>query len=149
MVPRPSLQEGMPSSDWIEEEVHKHKEEVMEEEPQLVDCMMHALAGYGNLQTMKVRGLLKQQPITILIDTGSTNKFMNNKVATWMVLHIEGCSRFDVKVADSRILKYDLRCLCVKLILQDQEIVDDFFLPLDDYDVLLGIEWLTMLGDIS
>ncbi|RRT52801.1 hypothetical protein B296_00035656 [Ensete ventricosum] len=45
--------------DNSKEEVHEHKEEVMEEEPQPADCMMHALASYANRQTMKV-GLLKQ-----------------------------------------------------------------------------------------
>ncbi|RZR81941.1 hypothetical protein BHM03_00008251 [Ensete ventricosum] len=90
---------------------------------------------------MKVGGLLKQQPITVLINTGSTNNFMNNKVAVRMALPIEDCSRFDVKVANGRILKCDRRCLRVKLLLQDQEIIADFFLlPLDDYEVVLGIE---------
>ncbi|RWW02021.1 hypothetical protein GW17_00034912 [Ensete ventricosum] len=59
---------------------------------------------------MKVRGLLKQQPITVLIDTGSTNNFMNNKVAVRMALHIEDCSMFNVKIADGQILKCDQRC---------------------------------------
>ena len=99
---------------------------------------------------MKVGGLLKQQPITVLIDTGSTNNFLNSKVAARMTLHIEGCSKFDVKVADGRILKCDQRCLQVKLLLQDQEIITDFFLlPIDDYEAVLGIEWLTTLGDVS
>ena len=61
---------------------------------------MDALVGYANPQTMKVGGLLKQQPITILIDTGSTNNFMNSKVAIQMALLMENCSWFDVKVAD-------------------------------------------------
>ncbi|RZS17013.1 hypothetical protein BHM03_00049106 [Ensete ventricosum] len=39
--------------------------------------MVHELADYANLQTMKIGGFLKQQPITVLIDTGSTNNFMN------------------------------------------------------------------------
>ncbi|RRT39246.1 hypothetical protein B296_00056057 [Ensete ventricosum] len=31
----------------------------------------------------------------------------------------------------------------------DQEIIVDFFLlPLDDYEAVLGIEWLTTLGDV-
>ncbi|RRT51990.1 hypothetical protein B296_00034542 [Ensete ventricosum] len=77
---------------------------------------------------MKIRGFLKQQPITILIDTGSTNNLMNNKVATWMTLQIEECSRFNVKVADGRILKCDRKCPWVKLTLQGQEIVADFYL---------------------
>ncbi|RWW79584.1 hypothetical protein BHE74_00012119 [Ensete ventricosum] len=66
------------------------EEEVMEEEPKSIDFMVHALAGYSNPQTIKVGGLLKQQPITILIDTGSTNNFLNNKAATRMALYIEG-----------------------------------------------------------
>ena len=61
---------------------------------------MHALAGYMNLQMMKVGGLLKQQPITILLDTGSTNNFMNNKVSIRMTIPIENYSRFDAKVTD-------------------------------------------------
>ncbi|RRT73120.1 hypothetical protein B296_00009941 [Ensete ventricosum] len=38
--------------------------------------------GYSNPQKMKVGGLLKQQPIAVLVDTGSTNNFLNIKVAT-------------------------------------------------------------------
>ena len=67
-----------------------------------------------------------------------------------MTLHIEGCSKFDVKVADGRILKCDQRCPQVKLLLEDQEIITDFFLlPIDDYEAVLGIEWLTTLCDVS
>ena len=134
----------------IEEEVQEHEEEVADEEKQLVDITMHALADYTNPQTMKVGGLLKQQPINVLIDTGSTNNFMNSKVAIWMALSIENCSRFDVKVADGRILKCDHRCPRVKLLLQDQGIIAYFFLlPLDDYKDVLSIEQLKTLGDVS
>ncbi|RWW01818.1 hypothetical protein GW17_00035123 [Ensete ventricosum] len=59
---------------------------------------------------IKLGGLLKHQSITILIDTRSTNNFMNIKIATRIVLHIEDCSRSDVKVDDGRILKCDRRC---------------------------------------
>ncbi|RRT76205.1 hypothetical protein B296_00015877 [Ensete ventricosum] len=93
----------------LEKEVQEHEEEVMEEEPQLTNCMMHALAGDANPQTMKVGGLLKH-PITVLIDIDSTNNFMNNKVVAGMTLHIKDCSRFDIKVTDNRILKCDRRC---------------------------------------
>ncbi|RWW46012.1 hypothetical protein BHE74_00048091 [Ensete ventricosum] len=126
------------------EEGLKTKEKAMEEEPQPADYAVHVLAGYSNPQTLKVGGLLKQQPITILIDMGSTNNFLNNKVAACLVLQIEGCNKFDVKVADGRILNCDQRFPLVKLLLQDQEVVADFFLrPIDDYEAVLRIEWLT------
>ncbi|RZR89265.1 hypothetical protein BHM03_00016971 [Ensete ventricosum] len=132
------------------EEGLEPKEEAIEEEPQPADYAVHVLAGYSNPQTMKVGGLLKQQPITVLIDTGSTNNFLNSKVVARLALQIEGCKKFDVKVTDGRILNCGQRCPWVKLLLQDQEVVADFFLlPIDDYEATLGIEWLTMLGDIS
>ncbi len=72
----------------VEEEVIEHleesldnEEEDVEEEPQPTEVMVHALTDYSNPQTMKVEGLLKQQSITVLIDTGSTNNFINSKVA--------------------------------------------------------------------
>ncbi|RWW03795.1 hypothetical protein GW17_00033018 [Ensete ventricosum] len=72
------------------EEALKPKEEAMEEESQPGNYAVHALADYSNLQMMKVGGLLKQQPITILIDIGSTNNFLNSKVAACLALQIEG-----------------------------------------------------------
>ncbi|RZS03918.1 hypothetical protein BHM03_00034172, partial [Ensete ventricosum] len=132
------------------EEALESKEEAMEEESQPVDYAVHALAGYSNPQMMKVGGLLNQQPITVLINMGSTNNFLNSKVAARLAFQIEGCNKFNVKVVDGRIFNCDQRCPRVKLLLQAQEVVADFFLlPIDDYEAVLGIKWLTTLGDIS
>ncbi|RWV89127.1 hypothetical protein GW17_00048736 [Ensete ventricosum] len=40
-----------------------------------------------------IGGFLKQQPITILIDTGSTNNFVDSKVDARLMLQIEDYSR--------------------------------------------------------
>ncbi|RWW44771.1 hypothetical protein BHE74_00049445 [Ensete ventricosum] len=61
----------------------------MKKEPQPIDYAVHTLAGYSNPQTTKVGGLLKQQPINVLIDTSNTNNFLNSKVAARMVLQIK------------------------------------------------------------
>ncbi|RWW18849.1 hypothetical protein GW17_00017139 [Ensete ventricosum] len=133
----------------ISKEALEPKEEAMEEESQPADYVVHTLAGYSNPQMMKVGGLLKQQPITVLIDMGSINKFLNSKVVTCLVLQIEGCNKFNVKVTDGRIFNCDQRCPWVKLLLQDQVVANFFLLPIDDYEAVLRIEWLTTLGDIS
>ena len=99
---------------------------------------------------MKVGGLLRQQPITILIEMGSTTNFLNSKLAVRISLPIENRCRFDVNVTDRRILNCDHRRLQEKLLLQDQEIITDFFLlPLNNHEAMLRIKWLTTLGDIS
>ncbi|RWW76355.1 hypothetical protein BHE74_00015563 [Ensete ventricosum] len=74
------------------------------EDPQPTVSIVHTLAGYANPQTMKIDGFLKHQPVTILIDTRSTNNFMDNKVVARLTLQIEDCNMFDIKVIDGRIL---------------------------------------------
>ncbi|RWV98629.1 hypothetical protein GW17_00038513 [Ensete ventricosum] len=112
---------------------HEPEEEDMEEESQPTISTVHALASYANPQTMKIDGFLKHQPITILIDIGSTNNFMDNKVVARLTLRIEDCNRFDVKVANGRTFSCSHKCSRMKLIMQGQEITTDFFvLPLDD-----------------
>ena len=141
----------------VEEEVIEHLEESLEheeedakEEPQPTKVTVHTLVGYSIPQTMKVGGLLKQQLITVLINMGNTNNFLNSKVVVYMNLPIENCSRFVVKVANRRILKCDHRCPQVKLLLQDHEIIAYFFLlPFDDHEAMLKIKFLMTLGDVS
>ncbi|RRT40659.1 hypothetical protein B296_00037912 [Ensete ventricosum] len=115
---------------------------------QLTDCMVHALASYVNPQMMKIGGFLKQQPITILVDTGSTNNFIDSKVAARSMLQIKDYSRFNITVVDGPIFHCNPPPR-VKLVLQGQEITTDFvLLPLENYEAVLGIEWLSLLGDV-
>ncbi|RWW36463.1 hypothetical protein BHE74_00058509 [Ensete ventricosum] len=80
------------------EKALKPKEEAMEEESPPANYAVHTLAGYSNPQMMKVGGLLKQQLITVLIDTSSTNNFLNSKVAARLELQIEDLNITDLKV---------------------------------------------------
>ncbi|URE31790.1 hypothetical protein MUK42_34117 [Musa troglodytarum] len=74
---------------------------------------------------------------------------MDSKVVDQSAYHIEDCNKFDVKVADGRILTCDSECSKIKLIIQGQELLVDFFLlPLEDFEVVLGIEWLSILSDV-
>ncbi|RZS24170.1 hypothetical protein BHM03_00057209 [Ensete ventricosum] len=121
-----------------------------EEDPKLAIDIIHALASYVNPQMMKLEGFLKHQLVTILINIGSTNNFVDSNVAARLTLQIKDYSRFDVKVANGRILNCNRKCSRVRLVLQGQEIVTDcFLLPLENYEAVLGIEWLSTLYDVS
>ncbi|RWW34377.1 hypothetical protein GW17_00000841 [Ensete ventricosum] len=117
--------------------------------PQSATRMVHTLARYTNLQKLKIEEFLEQQSVIILIDAGSTHNFMSSKVATHLMLQKEDYNGFEVKVANGQILKCNQKCPRVKLILQEQDIVADFFLlPLDGFDIVLDIDWLSMIADI-
>ncbi|RWV88795.1 hypothetical protein GW17_00049090 [Ensete ventricosum] len=117
LSPRPTLQKGRlliiePIKAPEHEEEDLKPEEDIKEDPQLVDCTAHALVGYVNSQTMKVEGFLKQQVVTILIDIGSTNNFVNNMVVALLTLWNKDYIRFSVMVVDGRILNTTYCLLC-------------------------------------
>ncbi|RWW18498.1 hypothetical protein GW17_00017517 [Ensete ventricosum] len=85
--------------------------------PQSATHTVPTLAGYTNLQKLKIKGILEQQSVIILIDAGSTHNFMTSKVAAHLMLQKEDYNGFEVKVANGQILKCNQKCPRVKLIL--------------------------------
>ncbi|RRT67656.1 hypothetical protein BHM03_00009746 [Ensete ventricosum] len=117
--------------------------------PQPATRTVPTLAGYTNLQKLKIEGFLEQQFVIVLIDVGSTHNFMCSKVAAHLMHQKEDYNGFEVKVANGQIMKCNQKCPRVKLILQKQDIVADFFLlPLDGFDIVLDVDWLSTIGDV-
>ncbi|RWW77225.1 hypothetical protein BHE74_00014627 [Ensete ventricosum] len=54
--------------------------------PQPATRTIPTLAGYTNLQKLKIKGFLEHQSVIIPIDEGSTHNFMSSKVAAHLML---------------------------------------------------------------
>ena len=80
---------------------------------------MHTLADYSNPQTMEVGETLEHQPVIVLIDTGSTNNFMDSETVDRLAHQIKDYDRFKVKIVDGWIFTCDSKDSKVKLIIQD------------------------------
>ncbi|KAF8405656.1 hypothetical protein HHK36_007732 [Tetracentron sinense] len=131
------------------DEAAQEDEELIGGDDGKVTYTVHSLAGYSNPQTMKVNGLLKCQQVTVLIDTGSTNNFLDENIAKKFSIPTEDCEPIDVTLTDGGTLTCKSKCSNVKLAVQDQELrADLYLLPLGDYEVVLSIEWLRTLGDV-
>ncbi|XP_077219753.1 uncharacterized protein LOC143853943 [Tasmannia lanceolata] len=127
-----------------------HEDADQEGNGDTVVISVHALAGYSTPQTMRVNGYIKRQPVTILIDSGSTNNFLDVRIAKRLSCLVENSDKFEVKVANGRTLTSTGKCSNMKIFVQDQELVTDLFLlPLDGCDIVLGAQWLLTLGDIT
>ena len=57
-----------------------------------------------------------------MIDTGSTNNFMDSETVDRLAHHIEDYARFEVKIIDGRIFTYDSKGSKIKLIIQGQKL---------------------------
>ena len=94
------------------------------------------------------QGVHKHQPVTILIDSRSTDNFLAARMAKKLKYSIEHGFEFEVKVADGRSLVCSGKCANIEISWQDSEVSTNLFiLPLDD--LLLGARWLRTLGDIT
>jgi hypothetical protein len=121
--------------------------EEVDEEPEPV-ISLHALTGIRLEDTMQIQVKMKDKLLTALLDTGSTHNFVNLNTA--LSLQLEVCSsRGKVVVSngdkiDCHGLANNLR-LCVG---PDIFTMDAYAIPLDSFDIILGVQFLRTLGPI-
>ncbi|KAG8386825.1 hypothetical protein BUALT_Bualt03G0189200 [Buddleja alternifolia] len=111
---------------------------------------MNAMSGIHDFRTMTVTASFKDKNIHILIDTRSTHNFIDVEAAKRLGCKLEATQCFPVLVADgSKIFR---QAICKQFSWKMQGVnffTDLMVLPLGACEVVLGIQWLITLGDIS
>ena len=93
-------------------------------------------------------GKIETCSIIILIDTGSTHSFIDEKIAKRVKLPIES-GQLTIQVANGDTLPYMDSCKTVLLKMQGCEVLANLFLLiLGGCYVILGVDWLRNLGTI-
>lgn len=116
-------------------------------EPQI---SISALFGSQGFNTMRVRGLVKGRDIQILIDSRSTHNFVDLNIAHKLGCMVEIIPPQAIIVADGNHLACQHICKGFSWEMQDTAFVADVLLiPLGSCDMVLGIQWLSLLGPIS
>jgi hypothetical protein len=107
--PRLFLLEGVELGEleeiMVEEIVHKEELECEPQEAGLLGISLHALAGAPTPRTMCLMGRIKEQPMVILIDTGTTHNFMDQNLAQKIQLLAQERNQLNVMVANGEIDK--------------------------------------------
>ncbi|KAF5466832.1 hypothetical protein F2P56_016722, partial [Juglans regia] len=113
------------------------------------EITLHAIIGSLNPKTMRVVGRIGIQPVTILIDSGSTHNFLDPSLMSKLSLHVLTNDKVRVKVANGDQVQSEGRIKNVPMIIQDMKFsVDMYLLVLAGCDVVLGVQWLQGLGSI-
>jgi hypothetical protein len=85
----------------------------------------------------------------VLIDSGSTHNFLSEKIARLLRLLVVPTKSFAGRIANGERLFCQGRFDEVQVNVQDiQFSLSLYSLPLVGLDMVLGIQWLTMLGSI-
>jgi hypothetical protein len=105
--------------------------------------------GHSIPQTLRVMGQINHNPVAILIDSGSTHNFLQDRVAKQLGLTTTPAHSFKVLVGNGEELQCTTICPSVSLILGPHSFtIDLFVLPLSGAELVLGVQWLKTLGPI-
>jgi hypothetical protein len=124
-----------------------------EDDPEsLVDDLgisLHALMGISNAKTMQLMVTITGIELRALVDSGSTHTFIHDVIVHRLGLPIKHQPGLFVKVANGKRLQSYGACKSTELSIQGETFcMDCYTLPLDGFDVILGVQWLQSLGPI-
>ncbi|KAD4586659.1 hypothetical protein E3N88_24260 [Mikania micrantha] len=109
----------------------------------------NALAGGCSASTLRFKGMVKGQPVQVLLDGGSTRCFVQTRIAKFLNLEVEAIPPFSVLVGSGERLPCSGVAKQVVLVIQGFQVTVDFFvLPLQGWDMVLGVSWLSTLGPV-
>ncbi|KAL0351495.1 UNVERIFIED_CONTAM: hypothetical protein Scaly_1538200 [Sesamum calycinum] len=137
----------------VEEEEEEHQlHEVPNEEDDRSNfhILVNVMTGVHNFNAMRVTGCCKGKAIHILIDTGSTHNFVDFQVARRLGCKLEATDLFPVAVANGNRVYSTHRCKTFNWRMQGVDVVTEVMtLPLGGCDIVLGVQWLVTLSNIS
>jgi len=110
---------------------------------------LHAIAGIRTADTMRVRVSVSNYVLTTLLDSGSTHNFISPAAASLAGLRFGDNAGMNVIVANGDRVPCAGLARDVDIRIADENFsIDCYIIPLDCYDMVLGVRWLRTLGPI-
>ncbi|GAU42021.1 hypothetical protein TSUD_90550 [Trifolium subterraneum] len=110
---------------------------------------MGVLGSMGGHQTMKVEGKIGNVGVLVLIDSGASHNFISPKVMTALGLEVTTGPVMSVRLGDGHKVESQGWCAGIMMKLDSVDIiVDAVVLDLGGLDMVLGVAWLSTLGEV-
>ncbi|EXB66633.1 hypothetical protein L484_024930 [Morus notabilis] len=131
---------------WLE--VEGHKDDVLEQdknkEPKI---SLHVITGQQNARTMQLRAIMEGHLVLGLVDSGSTHNFISVAAAQRLGVKVQPQYGFNISVANREKVFSEGICQTVPFKVDNNTFITDFLvIPLDGFDIVLGIKWLQTWG---
>ncbi|KAJ3705864.1 hypothetical protein LUZ61_009569 [Rhynchospora tenuis] len=138
--------------EYIVEEEVSVDEQAEEEEGEVIEQAIISMYATEKTQvnTMKFKGQIGNIPVCTLVDSGSTQSFVNPEVVKGLQLPVRRTSPMVVMVANGHTMVTDMQCDALNFSIQGHEFVKDVrLLSVQGYDMILGLDWLKELGPMQ
>lgn len=102
-----------------------------------------AVVGVQGKKTMKLQGLINNQEVLIMVDSGSSGTFISDRVVQSLHLPVAAISAIQVTVADGTKMRTDKAVSALEWWTHGYSFVSEAkVLQLGCYDLILGMDWL-------
>ncbi|KAL8100957.1 hypothetical protein AgCh_033000 [Apium graveolens] len=120
----------------------------VEETP--TEVSLNSVIGISNPKIMKLRGLIGDAEVVIMIDPGATHNFISLATVQQLGLVVTPSGPFGVSLGNGEAIKGSGVCIGVRVQLDGGMEVCEDFLPLElgSSDIILGVQWLEKLGTV-
>ncbi|KAA0046241.1 Ty3/gypsy retrotransposon protein [Cucumis melo var. makuwa] len=121
--------------------------QVEEEHKAFAELSLNSVVGLNDPGTLKVRGKLQGREVIILIDCGATHNFISEKLVRSLQLSIKETAHYGVILRSGTTIQGKGVCEDVEIQLMNWRVKEEFLpLELGGVDVVLGMQWLHLLG---
>ncbi|VFQ72886.1 unnamed protein product [Cuscuta campestris] len=111
---------------------------------------LHSLAGVSAPRSLRLSGMLSEVVVDVLIDSGSTHNFIQPSIVEKLRLSVREVAPFRVYVGNDASLVCTHQCCNIDILLQGFCFtVDVFVLPIHGPNMVLGVQWLRLLGKVT
>ena len=111
---------------------------------------IHSLSGTQNPRSLRIVGLIRDTPFQVLLDGGSTHNFIHPSIVEKLCLPLTMVNPFRVYVGNGDSLTYTAFCPKTPIVLQGHNFeIDLYVLAIHGPDIVLGVQWLQTLGEVT
>ncbi|KAH6766901.1 hypothetical protein C2S52_017884, partial [Perilla frutescens var. hirtella] len=123
---------------------------VVEEQLCTIEFSQVTAGGFDSPQTMKLRGKINETTVVVMVDSGASHCFISARLAQQLGLPIDTSAQSEVRLGDGRRLP--VAGVSRNLTIQLNSVafsVTCYVFPLGSVDVILGVSWLSTLGEVQ
>ncbi|KAG6400050.1 hypothetical protein SASPL_141538 [Salvia splendens] len=129
------------------EEMYEEHEESGEGD---VELPLYSMAGIDTARTMRLHAKLGEHTIIVLIDSGASHNFISRALVDRLQLQPDREERFGVLLGNGLRQEAEGACRKIEVTLAGcQFLLDCFVFPLGGVDMILGMTWLSTLGEVK
>ena len=121
-----------------------------EEQPHQTNSKIFVLSGLPRFHTLRLKGVLQGQKITVLVDGGTTHNFIDSSLVERRKIPTETFEKFTMVIPGNHTMECNRWIPDLQVNIGDYTVKDKFYVVnVANTNMVLGVQWLYSIGEHS